>query len=53
MTKKDYIKVANLIKQERINGTRCRTIIDALCNMFEKDNPRFDKKIFIDACGGK
>tara|TARA_R100001082_G_C4354824_1_gene156327 strand:- start:808 stop:990 length:183 start_codon:yes stop_codon:yes gene_type:complete len=54
MTKKDYIKVANFIKQERDNGNiiiACRPFINSLCNTFKKDNPRFDEKKFIKACG--
>jgi hypothetical protein len=43
------------------NGHRKRTsvceqfshIADSLCNFFESDNPRFDRKKFLDAVEGK
>jgi len=43
------------------NGHRERTsvceqysgIADSLCNFFESDNPRFDRKKFLDAVEGK
>jgi hypothetical protein len=52
MTKKDYIKIAaalnvlyldaNEIKEVKLIGT----ITNILCEVFKKDNPRFDPEIF-------
>lgn len=54
MTKKDYIKFAEILKRhtgsegvgeydEAVNA-----ITSDLINLFEKDNPRFDRQRFID-----
>ena len=59
MTKKDYIKIASIIKDNtRIEQSQAMIIevlskdklIDDLCIMFKKDNSLFDKQRFIDAC---
>ena len=59
MTRKDYIKIANIIKDNKIysnNSTRKvlkhDSLINDLCIMFKEDNNLFDKYRFIDACDG-
>lgn len=56
MTRKDYIKAASQIREQR---TLARTkgdrkIVDALqqslASMFAQDNPRFDRTRFDQAC---
>lgn len=58
MTKKDYIKLAEIIKKnssevltpydyETINRNN---FLDNLCDMLTNDNPRFDREKFIRAC---
>ena len=56
MTKKDYIKIASIIKDntnkklEMCNTLNKREVIDELCIMFKQDNNNFDNYRFIDAC---
>ena len=57
MTKKDYIMIASIIKDNKLytnNSTRRILKHDNLVNdfvvMFKKDNKRFDKERFIKAC---
>ena len=55
MTKKDYIALANIIKELRKTAyTESRALIlnrvtDKLADYCELDNPRFDKDTFIKA----
>ena len=46
MTKKDYIKIASIIKDNKLNDV----VVDDFVIMFKKDNKRFDKERFIKAC---
>jgi len=46
-TKQHYKGIANAIK----NRTSENEIIDSLIVLFEKDNPRFKKDVFLKACG--
>ena len=59
MTKKDYIKIAKIIKDNtRIQHSNLHrdevlnknSLIDDLCIMFKKDNSLFDRHRFIEAC---
>ena len=56
MTRKDYIKIARIIKDntnkklEMCNTLNKREVIDELCIMFKQDNNNFDNYRFIDAC---
>ena len=47
MTKKDYIKLAELIKQ----GLDPVQFAYELCKILENDNPRFNETTFLKACG--
>jgi hypothetical protein len=62
MTKKDYIIVAQAIEHEVYGWKQSKSqvanplqvisaIITELSDRFIEDNPRFDKKRFIEACG--
>ena len=46
MTKKDYIQIASIVKDNNIDTD---TVNDFVI-MFKKDNERFDKERFIKAC---
>ena len=46
MTKKDYIKIASIIKYNKLNDVG----VDDFVIMFKKDNKRFDKERFLKAC---
>ena len=52
MTKKDYIKLANLIKEKATGNDYIfiDDLLDGLCTILEDDNPRFDRERFIAAC---
>lgn len=49
MTKKDYQVIADCIRNE-ISVVK---IVDNLVIAFERDNKRFDREIFYEACGIK
>jgi len=49
MTKKDYQKIAELISLE-VDGPGI-DFIYKLMDILEDDNPRFDRKKFLTACG--
>ncbi len=53
MTKKDYIKFANVLKFYVVTmklSDSIRMIANDLCDIFIEDNPRFDKDKFLEAC---
>jgi hypothetical protein len=56
-TKQDYKAIAEIIKeatQESHNGVvnwvHRGNLIDELADYFAEDNPRFDRKRFVEAC---
>ena len=60
MTKKDYIEIARVLRDTLVDNAEDNSIfymlneyrnkiIIALCNIFTKDNPRFNKIRFIEA----
>lgn len=56
MTRKDYIKLADLLKENREAWDRSPTAVEAiddiergLCVILAEDNPNFDRQRFIDA----
>jgi len=57
MTKKDYIKLAALIKEQTLPGhgvdslLRAPTFTRALMHILAEDNARFDRARFWSACG--
>lgn len=59
MTRKDYIKIASIIKDNTSSNDNKRfassrlykySLIDDLCIMFKQDNSLFNKAKFVDAC---
>lgn len=57
MTKKDYIKLAELISntshkdvEENYQILIKEPFMDRLCDILQDDNPRFDRERFITAC---
>ena len=58
MTRKDYVKFAQAIKREReIDGKDALTATkfwqSLIANIFEQDNPQFDREKFYQACEPK
>tara|TARA_Y100000310_G_scaffold336887_1_gene422580 strand:+ start:966 stop:1163 length:198 start_codon:yes stop_codon:yes gene_type:complete len=64
MTRKDYIKIAEIIKDEyQHEVARCgadvptwsvvESIADQLAAYMAADNPRFDREKFVTACYGR
>ena len=59
MNTKDYRLIAKVIDDTDNNGqgediTFNKTLlIENLCNAFKKDNERFERQIFVEACYGK
>lgn len=56
MTKKTYILIASLWEHNyKISSKPVQLVLkgmlDELCQIFENDNPRFDRQKFITACG--
>jgi len=58
MTKKDYIKIAAVLKAESIRHgialnkySAVRDMAIEFCTMLAQDNPRFDRARFLSACG--
>ena len=56
MTKKDYIAIAQAIKQtdewhDMAGGPVLPVLIGKLVYIMERDNPRFDRARFLQACG--
>lgn len=55
MTRKDYITAANLVKEFESEGSFSRkhdkrNVIIFLCEFFQKDNPKFNRNLFIKSC---
>lgn len=51
MTKKNYVKAAELIKKRTRNSKKQRsTMVETFVEFFKNDNPRFDEERFIFAC---
>ena len=56
MTKKDYIKISDIINSLTVNNCESLTannIVSRFVDMLLKDNPRFDTYKFIKASGFK
>ena len=57
MTRKDYIKLAEVIKAQAtfdyptgVQRIDKDILIDSLADMLEGDNPNFDRQMFQDTC---
>lgn len=54
MTKKDYIAIAAVIKAALDRGEDWNTVVGITSDIvetFEADNPRFNRTVFLTACG--
>ncbi len=55
MTRKHFVAIAAIIKNPELDGASSRAVKEgialALCEVFEKENPRFDAGKFLTACG--
>ena len=55
MTRKDYVKFAAMLKQQRIirgaDKLQLSRVIHATAYIFADDNPNFDRARFLTACG--
>jgi len=47
-TRKHFREIASLIS--KVPHAQRKEEAERYCNMFSKDNPRFDRKKFMDAC---
>lgn len=51
MTKKNYVKAAELIKKRAPKSKKQRdAMVETFAEFFRNDNPRFDEERFIFAC---
>jgi len=52
MSRKHYREVADILSKSKNKGHwSFETVVDDLCIMFKRDNPRFDTSKFKEACG--
>ena len=56
MTRKDYVATADILEVLVTTATDesfpdIQDAVDAFAEMFANDNPRFDRKRFVEACG--
>lgn len=54
MTKKDYIKAAEIVSESKwdskVKPAERQRLADAFVRLFQGDNPRFNKERFLTAC---
>ena len=53
MTRKDYIAIAKALSNVEFSTFSKGRVIDALCDVFQDDNPRFDADRFKEAVNRK
>jgi len=53
MSRKDYIRLAEVVVKARERGDGVEHLIDALCSALLEDNPKFDRARFRAACNRK
>lgn len=53
LSRKDYWRVVGLIRHLEKGVTRRLMWAHALGDIFERNNPRFQKKVFIEACSAE
>lgn len=51
MSRKDYVKTAAIIKGLILTHSEKEPIAQQFADMFEDDNPHFDRDRFMAACG--
>jgi len=53
MTRKDYIKIAKILKTTDLAGPNRASLAVSFASVCKEDNPRFDIERFLKACGVK
>lgn len=55
MTKKDYVAIAAVLAGPYSSSDRegVRAVAERMADMLERDNPRFDRVRFLQACAAK
>ena len=51
MTKKDYIKIAKILKTTELESHKRASLAVSFASVCKEDNPNFDVQRFLDACG--
>lgn len=51
MTKKHFVMIAQAINSTRYDNNNLDGLAYHLAAEFERENPRFDRKRFLEACG--
>ena len=51
MTRKDYIKIANILKTTDLPAHTRASLAVSFASVCKEDNTRFDVQRFLDACG--
>ena len=51
MTKKDYIKIAKILKTTELEPHKRASLAVSFASVCKEDNPNFDVQRFLDACG--
>jgi hypothetical protein len=53
MTRKDYVAIARALSNVEFSTFSKGRVLDALCDVFKQDNPRFNADRFIQAVNRK
>ena len=53
MTRKDYIKIAKILKTTDLEAHKRASLAVSFASVCKEDNPRFDIERFLTACGVK
>ena len=51
MTKKDYIKIAKILRTTELEPHKRASLAVSFAQVCKDDNPNFDVQRFLDACG--
>jgi len=51
MTKKDYIKIANILKTTELKPHKRASLAASFASVCKEDNSNFNIQRFLDACG--
>ena len=53
MTRKDYVKIAKILKGTELEPHKRASLAVSFASVCREDNPRFDVDRFLKACGVK
>tara|TARA_R100000234_G_scaffold111171_1_gene84012 strand:- start:592 stop:777 length:186 start_codon:yes stop_codon:yes gene_type:complete len=53
MTRKDYIKIAKILKTTELEAHKRASLAVSFASMLREDNPRFNVEKFLNSCGVK